>query len=284
MKPAPFAMFRPHSLDQALALLAAHADTAKILAGGQSLVPLLNLRMSTPEQLIDLTAIPELDSIEYHDGYLAIGATTPQQVVLDSDLVRLHVPLLARALEYVGHVQTRSRGTVGGSIAHADPSAEIPLVMVALDALIVVQSIRGIREIASADFFLDALTTDLQPDEIVTGVRISVAGAGARTAFREISSREGDFALIATAVHSTAMASSRRHLQVAVGGLRTTPYRCRSVVEMPAAGFGHGHLLDRIRAELSSVEPMSDIYASAEYRRELAAVCVADCVTEILQA
>ncbi|MBO0727983.1 MAG: FAD binding domain-containing protein, partial [Acidimicrobiaceae bacterium] len=175
MKPPPFEYFAPRSKDEALSLLAEHEE-AKVLAGGQSLVPLLALRLARPSALIDLGTVPGLEYIRRNDGHVAIGAMTRERVAERSDVVASDVPLLADALPLVGHVAIRNRGTVGGSAAHADPSAEIPAVALALDAEFVAASAGSERTIPAAEFFQGFFTTSLEPEEVLTEIRFPVAG------------------------------------------------------------------------------------------------------------
>jgi carbon-monoxide dehydrogenase medium subunit len=182
VKPSYFEMARPGELNEVLDLLAAHTD-AKVLAGGQSLVPMMNLRLVQPEFLIDLSRVDGLSEISVADGELRIGAMVRQKALLGNPLIERHAPLIAAAMPHVGHLQTRNRGTVGGSIAHADPAAELPLVVAALDGALVVQSRRGARKIPANAFFMDALTTALEADELLTEIRLPSPRIGVRVAF-----------------------------------------------------------------------------------------------------
>ena len=211
VKPPPFDYLAPSSLDEALAFRAEHGGDGTVLAGGQSLMPLLNLRMAYPATVIDLGHVEELAGIHSVDGGVAIRAMTRQRDAERSDLALERCPLLVQALRHVGHVTIRNRGTVGGSLAHADPAAELPAVALALGAQLVARSVRGERTIAADDFFLGFLTTALEPDELLVEVRFpSVGGAGrVGSSFLEIARRHGDFAL--------------------VGALRSPPSRSRSI-------------------------------------------------------
>ena len=205
MKPRAFAYACVGSLDEALALLAEHGEDAKIIAGGQSLVPMMNMRLASPAVLVDVGRIPGLRDIAFHDGVLGIGALARHRDVQVSSDVHDHVPILSMAVEFVAHMAVRNRGTFGGSLCHADPSAEFPACALLLRAELEVASVRGRRTIPASEFFLGAFTTALRPDEMLTGVRI--ANPSAQTTFRidEVSRRQGDFATagIAASIEET---------------------------------------------------------------------------------
>ena len=195
MKPAPFAYRRPASLDEALALLREHGEEAKVLAGGQSLVPLLNMRLARPSVLVDLNQISGLDGIEAVDGEVRVGALVRQRALEDSPLTAQRLPLAAEALPRVGHLVTRNRGTVGGSIAHADAAAELPLCLLVLGGKVVVRSAEGSREVDAGDFFVTHFTTVLAPDELVVGTVWPALRDGWGFAFEELAQRRGDYGL-----------------------------------------------------------------------------------------
>jgi 2-furoyl-CoA dehydrogenase FAD binding subunit len=197
VKAAPFAYCRPSSVDEAVEVLA--AGDAKVLAGGQSLVPVLAMRLGRPGTLVDITRLPELDALSIHDGELRIGAAVRQRRVERSAEVG-EVPLIARAMPFVGHRELRSRGTVCGSLAHADPAAELPAVAACLGATVVVRGPRGERDVPASDFVTGAMTTTVGPDELVTAVRVPTTRAGEGFGFAEIARRHGDFALAGVAV------------------------------------------------------------------------------------
>ena len=193
MKPPPFAYHAPTRLDEALALLERYGDDAKVLAGGQSLMPLLNFRLSYPSALIDINRVRELSYIRQAHGQVRIGALTRQRTIEFSELVRRRLPLLSEATTLVGHLPIRTRGTLGGSLAHADPAAEYPAVALVLDAELVLQSPGGQRRIAAEEFFVSYLTTALAPNEVVTEIRFSPAPLTSGWAFEEFARRHGDF-------------------------------------------------------------------------------------------
>jgi CO/xanthine dehydrogenase FAD-binding subunit len=278
MKPAPFEMLRPVSLEQATRLLAAHENDARLIAGGQSLVPLLNFRLATPTVLIDLNCVADLSGIRRDGSALRIGAMTRQQELLNNPLVGLHAPLLAKAACHVGHIQTRSRGTIGGSLAQADPSAELPLAMVALDAKLTVESVRGARTVPARSFFHDALVTDLAADEILTEITVPVARPSALYSFREFSRRHGDFAIVAAAVRFDPPA-----LDVALSGLESVPRFCAHLAgALRAGGFARAGVEAAVKQELAQAVPNADLQASAEFRRHLGCVLLQDCLNEVL--
>ena len=278
MKPALFDMARPTTLDDALSLLAAHPGDARVIAGGQTLVPAMNFRLATPSLLVDLNRVHELAYIRLEGAQVRIGAMTRQAALLTDPLIARHVPLLARAVPHIGHLQTRSRGTVGGSLAHADPSAELPLVMKTLNATMLLRSRTSLRTLPAAEFFTDALGTALGEGELLTEIAIPVAPAGTRCAFRELARRHGDFAIVSAAVQSTPDA-----IAIGVGGLEGVPRLCTGLMQaIRAPGFARSALAELIRTELKNTEALSDLHASAGYRRHLAAVLLEECLDEVL--
>ena len=224
MRPPPFAHVAPRTVDEALAHLAEHGDEAKVLAGGQSLLPLLALRLARPTVLVDVTRVDRLAELGIDpDGWLRVGATARQRTVERSPLVAERLPVLAEAVRHIAHVPVRTQGTVGGSLCHADPAAELPLVAVATGAELVVAGPAGERVVPAAAFFRGFLETDLAPDELLTAVRFPVVTE--RTAFAELARREGDFAVAAalavgTRVWATGAGSVPRELPDDLGGLQ----------------------------------------------------------------
>ncbi|WJR80897.1 xanthine dehydrogenase family protein subunit M [Bradyrhizobium sp. NP1] len=279
MKPAPFDFFCAGTVDEAVALLARLGEDARPVAGGQSLVPAMNLRMATPTALVDISRIAELRGWRQVGDRIHIGAATTQaELMRDSDLA-VRLPLLAAALPNIGHVQTRSRGTIGGSLVNADPSAEIGLVAATLEAILVLRSAQGERRLAAREFQLGALTTAIAPGELLVEIIMPTAPAGARCAFRELARRHGDFALVAVAVQRSA-----GELKVGIGGLEEAPRRCdRLTARLAEEGFAADAIDDAVRVELADVAPLSDIHASGDYRRHLAAVLLKDCLMDVLR-
>jgi carbon-monoxide dehydrogenase medium subunit len=273
VKPASFEYHAPTSVEEALALLGEHGDEAKVLAGGQSLVPLLSMRLASPAVLVDLRRVGALTSIERVDGSLSIGAMVRERTAERSEVVRRDVPLLAEGLPLIGHVAIRTRGTVGGSIAHADPAAEIPAVAVAADATMVIASAaRGERTVPAADFFEGFWTSALAGDELLTEVRFPVAPAGTGASFQEAARRHGDFA-IAGAACSLRVTDGRVHdARLVLIGMDATPVR-RALAEevLCSATFDEALLDAAIEAALEGLDPSSDVHGSAAYRRHVAA-------------
>jgi carbon-monoxide dehydrogenase medium subunit len=274
MKPAPFTYAAPSTLEEVLTLLGEHGDAVKLLAGGQSLMPMMNLRLARPQYIVDLNRIPGLDYITERTGTLAIGALTRQRSLERAPSVRQDYPLLYEATTLIGHMAIRNRGTVGGSIAHADPAAELPAVLLAHGGSVQVQGPRGTREIAAIDFFRAYLTTALEPDELLTEIRLPRSPAGTGWCFMEESRRHGDFAMVGVAVLLT-LDTARRCTQVAVVlcGVGGVPHQ---VAAAPALLLGHpvddGRLRDVAQAAASEIDPESDLHASAEFRRHLSLV------------
>jgi carbon-monoxide dehydrogenase medium subunit len=274
MKPAPFTYAAPSTLEEAITLLSEHGDAAKLLAGGQSLMPMLNLRLARPQYIVDLNRIPGLDYITEHDGALAVGALTRQRSLERSPTVRQDYPMLYEATTLMGHTAIRNRGTIGGSIAHADPAAELPAVLLAHGGSVQVQGPRGTRQIAAIDLFRAYLTTALEPDEILTEVRFPRYPAGTGWCFMEESRRHGDFAMVGVAVLLTLdPARQCTHVAVVLCGVGGVPHK---VAAAPALLLGHpvddARLSDVAQIAASEIEPESDLHASTEFRRHLSAV------------
>ena len=272
MKPPRFDYHAPESLAEALDLLADSGPDARILAGGQSLVPVLNFRLARPQVLIDINRIPKLAGIEDRGDRLVIGAMTRQREIETSDSVARAVPLLHEATRYVAHLPIRTRGTVGGSIANADPAAEDPAVAAALEATMVCRSRRGERRIAAAGFFVDVLTTALEPDEMLVAVEFPGIPDGAGAAFAEISRRDGDFALAGVAAQITVSNGRVSDARIAACGVGPAPIRFRNAEEILLDSAGEPETMDAAAdAVAASCDPHDDVHASAAYRRQLAA-------------
>lgn len=276
MKPAAFRYERPRFVEETVALLAAHGPEAKVLAGGQSLMPLLNMRLVRPRILVDIMGIVGLDSMRVEDGHLAIGAAVRDRDVELWPEARARCPMLTEALRWVGHVEIRNRGTVCGSLAHADPAAELPVVAVALDATLIATSARGARAIPAADFFRALMTTALAEDELLTEVRVPAPAPGTGWAFVEFARRQGDFALavVAALIERTPDGTCRR-ARLTLGGADAVPVRAHAAEQTL---LGERLTPERVaaaaREAASSVNPPSDVHASAAYRRALVAVLV----------
>ncbi len=272
MKPPRFDYRAPESLDEALDLLADSGPDARILAGGQSLVPVLNFRLARPGLLIDINRIAELAGIDDKDDRLVIGATARQRAIEMSTVVARAVPLLHEATRYVAHLPIRTRGTVGGSIANADPAAEDPAVAAALEATMVCRSRRGERRIAAAGFFVDVLTTALEPDEMLVAVEFPKIPDGAGAAFAEISRRDGDFALAGVAAQLVLVDGRVRDARIAACGVGPAPLRFRDAEEVLLDSACEPEAIEAAAdAVAGSADPHDDVHASAAYRRQLAA-------------
>jgi carbon-monoxide dehydrogenase medium subunit len=271
VKPAPFRYHRPALLADALALLAAQPN-ARVLAGGQSLMPMLNLRLAAPDDLVDIGRIPELAGIREHDGAIEIGAMTRQREVEQSALVRQRLPLLSQAIALVGHQQTRNWGTVGGSLCHLDPSAEIPTVAMAFDATLLVQSAKGQREVPMRDFAQGLMTTVLASDEMLVAVRFAPWAAGHACAFVEHSRRHGDFAVASAAVMMVRDGAGRiARLSLTLGGTAVTPVRLSNVEEALRGRLPDADALDVACAAVASIDAIDDKFVPAWYRSRIAA-------------
>ncbi len=274
MKPPPFDYEAPTSVEEALALLGRHGEQAKVLAGGQSLMPMLSFRLVRPRIVVDVNDIPALAGIREVDGTLAIGAMTRQRAVEQSALVRRRCPLLADAMPQIGHFQIRNRGTIGGSLAHADPAAELPAVVAALGGRLVVRGPGGERQLAPEEFFVSYLTTTLEPGELLVEVRLPVAPPSTGTAFVEVSRRHGDFALVGVAASVTLdEAGACVGAAVALTGVGPTPVVAAEAAAVLVGGRPDARALEEAgRRAAAAVRPDSDLHASAEYRTHVAGV------------
>jgi carbon-monoxide dehydrogenase medium subunit len=276
VKPPPFEYVAPTSLEEAVAALAEHGEDAKVLAGGQSLIPLLSLRLARPTALIDLNGVTELSSIQVN-GSTSIGAMTRHRAIERSADIAKAVPLLAAAVPYIGHAAIRTRGTIGGSLAHADPAAELPAVALALDATFDVTSTRGTRTIAAADFFDGYFTTSMAPDEILTGVTFPTAAAGTKVSVQEMARRHGDFAMAAVVASVSADGDTR----LALVNVADRPYRATAAEQAANAGAPVEEIADLATRDL---EPVADLHASSAYRKHVAGVLVRRALNEVRNA
>ena len=278
MKSPPFEYARAASIEEACGLLAQHGDDAKLIAGGQSLVPMMAFRLLRPGWLVDINAIPALKYITIETDAVRMGACTRQCDIGRDDALAVAVPLIRQALAHVGHVQTRNRGTAGGSLVHADPSAELPLVAQVLEARIVMCSQSGTRTLPAASFFEDAMTTAVRPDECVAEIQWPVwRERKTGSAFTEISRRHGDFAIIAAAAQ-VAVDDDGRCTRAAfgVGGAAPTPVAFPALAKrLVGARLEKATLREVALAAAATLEPGSDIHASADYRRHLSGVLAA---------
>jgi carbon-monoxide dehydrogenase medium subunit len=265
----------PKSVSEAVSLLEQHEGEAKVLAGGQSLIPLLNMRLARPSFLVDLSKLSELDYIREADGGLSIGAMTTKRTVEDSALVRSRGPLLHAATCLIGHAQIRNRGTVGGSLAHADPAAEYPAVAVALDAELRAAGPGGERTIHAGDFFVTYLTTALEPAEVLTEVRFPVLSGRSGWSIQEISRRRGDFAMAGVAALVRLESSGHcADARIVLFGVGATALRARGAEQRVIGERAGEKIFEQAARKVGEEveEPLSDVHASAEYRRHLAQV------------
>jgi aerobic carbon-monoxide dehydrogenase medium subunit len=271
MKPPPFSYHDPQTVDEAVALLG-RLENAKLLAGGQSLMPMLNFRFVQPDNIIDLNRIADLSYIHQEGGTLAVGAMTRQRDLEFSDVVRSHWPIIHEALLQVGHRQTRNRGTIGGSLCHLDPAAELPAVAATMDATVVVAGPNGSREIAFQDFPVAFMTPAIEPNEIVTAVRFPLWPAGHRSAFVEFARRHGDFAIVSAAALLQIDDGKIGRAALTIGGIAVAPVRAEAVERAIAGQPPSSELFRKVCESCRAIEALADIHASADYRQHLAAV------------
>jgi len=288
MKPAPFEYIRASTIDEAVAALAASDGEAKVLAGGQSLVPMLNFRVVDAPIFVDINGIQGLDRIEETtDGGLRIGALTRHFALETSELVKDRFPVLHEAMKHVAHLAIRNRGTIGGSLSHADPAAELPTMAVLLNAKIITAGAAGGREIAAADFFIAPLTTALEPDEIVVAVELPGLPPGTGWGFEEFAQRRGDFAVAGVAALVTMNGQSVKDARIALMGLHDTPVRAHAAEAALMKGAEAALLDDGIDAAAAAArqdaEPMNDLHGSADYRRHLAEVLTRRALTAAME-
>lgn len=283
MKPARFEYFCPRTVDEAVDLLAQYGDEGKVLAGGQSLVPLMNMRLARPAVIIDINRIDGFGDLRERNGILRFGALTRQRAAERSPVVAERCPLLRDALRLVGHAQIRNRGTLGGSIAHADPAAELTAILSALDGEVTARSARGTRTIAAADLFVTYLTTALDPRELIVEIRIPALSPGAGWSWMEIARRHGDFALAGVGVVLAIRRGTIAEARIALTGVGPTPVRA-GAAERLLVGHAPSDPLwtEAAEAVRAAVTPDGDIHASAEYRKHVAGVLTQRALREAL--
>ncbi len=273
MKAAPFSYHCPSSIDELCALVA-KLENAKLLAGGQSLVPMLNMRYVMPDHVVDLNEISELAGIDDAGERIRIGAMTRQKTLMGSAPLAEHFPLLAEALALVGHFQTRNRGTIGGSLCHLDPSAELPCVAAAVDATMVVRGPAGERRVAMADWSLAYMTPDLGPDDILIAVEFPKAAALDGQAYLEFARRHGDFAIVGVAALVSLEDGKIGRASLAVAGAGAKPLRLQDIEAALAGEAPTPETLAAAAADAAGIEAVDDAYVSAAYRRRLTRVLV----------
>jgi aerobic carbon-monoxide dehydrogenase medium subunit len=286
MKPPPFDYAVPESVDEAIQLLGENPDGTSLLAGGQSLIPVLNMRLAQPELIVDLNRVRRLDSIEETPGGgLRFGSMVRQRRLETEPIVRERVPIMRAAARQIAHLPIRSRGTVGGSIAHADPAAELPATVSVLDARLVIRGAEGEREVPAGDFFVGPLTTAIEPGELLVGVEVQPPPPGTGSAFLEVARTHGAFALTAVAA-VLGLDSDGKVAQIRLGlaGVGGVPYRPAWLDDAAMGESPSDELFRRIGERVrDEVEPFDDIHASADYRKRVAGVLVARALTAAMQ-
>jgi len=276
VKPAPFAYKKARSLDEAIALLGEHKD-ARLLAGGQSLIATLNMRLSAPTLLIDINGIGGLDRIEEKNGAIEIGALVRHAQAERSDMIAKRVPLIARAMPHIGHAAIRNRGTLGGSIAFADPAAELPACLMALDGEVEASGPRGKRTIKSQDFFTGLFETALGPQEMLTAIRIPLATADTRVGFAELARRHGDYAIVGLAASARSDGKGLKDLRLSFFGAGDTPSRARKAEIVLESGDVDGAV-----AQLD-LDPHDDVQATAAVKKHLAGVLLRRVAKQLME-
>ncbi|MDR6819750.1 carbon-monoxide dehydrogenase medium subunit [Neorhizobium sp. 2083] len=273
MKPAQFDYAAPKTIEEAAALLAASNGDGKIIAGGQSLMPMINFRLVKPAILIDINRIEGLDRIELEGNRVRIGATVRHCRTATDPLISEHLPVVHEAMHHVAHMTVRNRGTFCGSVAHADPAAEMPMMTRFLDGTIVAFSVRGERRIPAAEFFVGSLVNSLEPDELVTAVEIDAIPPDAGWGFEEFAKRHGDFALACFATTLRAVGGRAKDVRVGMMGVGETPMRLREIEDIVDGTDVSDVVLDEVARRLTDIlTPNTDIHASADYRRHLSGV------------
>jgi aerobic carbon-monoxide dehydrogenase medium subunit len=282
VKPAPFAYRKARSLDEAVALLGEHAD-ARLLAGGQSLIATLNMRLSAPSLLIDINDLSGLDRIEVKDGMVEIGALVRHVEAERSDIVARYAPLIARAMPHIAHAAIRNRGTLGGSIAFADPAAELPACLLALDGEVEAIGPHGKRTIKARDFFKGLFDTALGPQDVLTAIRVPMATPETRIGFAELARRHGDYAIVGLAASARANGAGLADVRLAYFGVGDTPLRARKAEEALTAGTIDDKRLEEAVAALD-LEPHDDIQATAAVKKHLAGVMLRRVARQLMEA
>jgi carbon-monoxide dehydrogenase medium subunit len=274
MFPANFGYVAAHSVEEALRLLEKHGEEGKLLAGGHSLIPAMKLRLASPRTLIDLGTVPGLSGVRIDGGNLVIGALTVHADVAASELVRKHLPGLAEAASVIGDVQVRNRGTIGGSVAHADPAADFPVILTALNASLVVTSSSGNRVISIDQFFTDFYTTAMAPNEILTEIRLPLPASGSGTAYAKLPHPASGYVVVsAGALITRNTPGACTAARVALGGLSSGPVRATAVeAELQGKSLTPQTIAAAAANASEGTDPMDDSYASADYKRHVATV------------
>ncbi len=283
MKAPPFAYTRARTLSEVFDLLEQHGDTAKLLAGGQSLMPALNMRLSSPELLIDISRLHDQAGIHVRDGQVHIGALTTHTQIGDSAAIRRHLPLLSAAVQHIAHPAIRNAGTFGGSLAMADPAAEWPACCVTLDAQLVLASKSGTRRVAARDFFQGLYTTALQPHEVLTEIVIPIPAADYRHAFLELARRRGDYAIVGVAALAKITQGTLSALRLTFFGASDKPVLAEKTSQaIVSKGFSETSLQEAQDALATELEPVADLYSSAATKLHLARVLTARAMQQLV--
>lgn len=281
MKPSPFQYFCPTTVAEALQLLARHGDAAKVIAGGQSLIPMMNFRLAKPEILIDINRLAELDFHRVEGQALHIGALARHSALLASSTVRQACPLMSEAYRFVAHCTVRNRGTLCGNLCHADPASEMPAVMLACGATMVLRSERGERLVSAADFFQGLYATAVKPDELLVEVRIPIPAKGIGHSFKEVSVRKGDFALTLVASLMRVQGGLIKEAMLAYGGISDRAQRFGDIEKSLIGTAPSETLFAKVAANVATlIDPPADIHADREYRRDLVRTLTVRALTE----
>jgi len=284
MKPARFSYEAPETIEDALASLASRGDDAKLIAGGQSLAPMLNMRLARPAHLIDINGLKGLGGIERDGERLSIGAMVRHAALARNEQVLRHCPMLAHAAATIGHYAIRQRGTIGGSLAHADPAAQLPLVALALDAQIELRSAAGTRMVPARAFFVSIFTTVVTPDELIVGVHVPLAKPGQGWGFRLFNRRAGDFAIVSVAATLTREDDTIRDLRLAMGGIAPVPVRVENLIGADVAGRLSQQWSTRVATAVADTVDIEDNERTPiEFRRELVAALTKDVLDQALE-
>ena len=279
MKPAPFAYAKARSLEHAIELLGRHEGRARMLAGGQSLIATLNMRLDAPSLLVDINGIAGLDAIAQRNGQVEIGALTRHVAAERSDVIAAQVPLMAKAMPHIGHPAIRNRGTIGGSIAFADPAAELPACLVALDGEVDIVGPGGRRTVKAGEFFKDLFETALGPQDVLTTIRVPASAPSRRVGFAEFSRRHGDYAMIGLAASATAKGSELADVRLAFFGVGATPVRARRA----EAALAAGGVDEAVAALGKDLTPSDDLQATGATKKHLAGVLLRRVAAELME-
>lgn len=284
MIPSPFDYMTPATLEEAIRALSSHGEEAKLLSGGHSLLPMMKLRLASPKLLIDLSKIPGLSGIKQEEDKIAIGALTTHYQIESSELLKEKCPLLSQTARVIGDVQVRNRGTIGGSLAHADPAADMPAAVLALGAELRVQGSEGERRLKAEEFFLGLMSTALKPAEILTEIRVPILSGRCGTAYLKAPQQASGFALVGVAVWIRAEGRLCSDIGIGVTGLDAKPFRAKRVEERLKGKKLAPGLVEEASAQVAQgIEPLSDIHASAEFRAHLARLYTSRAVREAAQ-